>query len=236
MVKFLLFLTAAALLCVGAVLRGGAWWLTVWPAASCVWIGIAYLLNRHDAFGKRLTGTLPAGRVLLLLPFLVYIWSIWSLLRLVLREPACHQILSDLWIGRRLLPREVPSGIERVLDLTAEFSEPAGVRDGREYIGRPLLDATAPSPQVIHEWVMELARRPGCLYIHCAQGHGRTGLLAAALLLQRGIASDAESAIGQLQAIRPDVRLNSQQSRCLSDFAELLTSTRAPPRDQPTPP
>jgi protein-tyrosine phosphatase len=106
-----------------------------------------------------------------------------------------------------------------VLDLTAEFPEPAGVRDGRDYICRPLLDATAPGPQIMQEWIMDLVRRPGCLYIHCAQGHGRTGLLAAALLLQRGVATDAADAIARVQAVRPGVRLNGAQRRCLTEFA-----------------
>jgi hypothetical protein len=37
----------------------------------------------------------------------------------------------------------------------------------------------------------------GRLYIHCAQGHGKTGLLAAALLLRRGIAEDAADAVAR---------------------------------------
>lgn len=220
--KGLLFLTVAILFVVGAAWHGGAWWIGVWPAMSFGWIGAAYLGAGPAVFGKRQDGVLPAGRVLVLLPFLAYQWGVWSLLRLVLPEPACHQLLPDIWIGRRLLSHEVPADIERVLDLTAEFVAPGGVRRGREYVCRPLLDATAPSPEVLRDWVEELFRQPGRLYIHCAQGHGRTGLLAAAMLLRRGIATDASDAVARVRSIRAGVRLNGEQRRCLQAYAEML--------------
>jgi hypothetical protein len=181
MPKALLFLTAAALFVVGAVLHGGAWWSALWPAMSFVGIGVAYLWAGPGVFGKRPDGTLPATRVAAMLPFLAYQWGVWSVLRLVLREPCCHQLLPDVWIGRRLLAHEVPTGIERVLDLTAEFPAPSGIQQGRELLCRPLLDATGPPVDVLREWVEDVVRRPGSLYVHCAQGYGRTGLLAAAI-------------------------------------------------------
>jgi protein-tyrosine phosphatase len=236
MPKSLLFLTAALLLCATVAVRGGAWSWALWPAANFAWIGGAYLTGAPGAFGKRSDGTIPAIRVLLMFPFLAYQWGVWSLLRLVLREPACHQLLPDVWIGRRLLPHEVPAGIECVLDLTAEFTEPAGVRNNREYRWRPILDATAPSAALLMDWLIDLERCNGCKYIHCAQGHGRTGLVAAAILLKRGIVTDVASAVARIRSARPWARLNREQQRCLSDFAGLLGSTRAPPRDQPMPP
>ncbi|MFP2931679.1 tyrosine-protein phosphatase, partial [Pyxidicoccus sp. 3LG] len=39
---------------------------------------------------------------------------------------------------------------------------------------------------------------PGPLYVHCAQGHGRTGMIAAALLVARGDAADAATALARV--------------------------------------
>ena len=227
MLKALLFLTVAMFLCLVAVTRGGACWAVLWPAANFAWIGIAYLARNAAVFGKRPDGTLAPGIMLWLSPFLGYQWSIWAILRLVLRAPACQQLLPDVWVGRRLLPHELPAGIERILDLTAEFPEPAGVRDQRQYFSCPILDATAPSASRLHEWLHEIECRPAHLLIHCAQGHGRTGLAAAALLLKRGHARNPADAIARVQAVRRGVRLNRDQRRCLSDVARLLASTTA---------
>jgi protein-tyrosine phosphatase len=47
--------------------------------------------------------------------------------------------------------------------------------------------------------------------IHCAQGHGRTGLVASAVLLVSGKAQTAADAIAMVQSVRPGVDLNREQ-------------------------
>lgn len=46
----------------------------------------------------------------------------------------------------------------------------------------PVLNACAPSVGKLVEFLDSLDRETGVLYIHCAKGHGRTGLFAVALL------------------------------------------------------
>ncbi|NEO87717.1 MAG: hypothetical protein F6J87_26185 [Spirulina sp. SIO3F2] len=75
----------------------------------------------------------------------------------------------------------------------------------------PILDGTAPSPQQLYQWVREVDNLSGDLYIHCAEGHGRTGLFAALLLLQKGYVKTAENAIAFIQTKRPLVKLRQSQ-------------------------
>ncbi len=56
------------------------------------------------------------------------------------------------------------------------------------------------------------------MYIHCAQGHGRTGLFTALLLLERGIVSNVEDALALLQLKRPKLRINKRQMEFLQMY------------------
>jgi protein-tyrosine phosphatase len=63
---------------------------------------------------------------------------------------------------------------------------------------------------------------PGRIFIHCAQGHGRTGLFALAVLLHSGAVGSLEEGLRFLTAARPGIRLNREQRRCLDTFAREL--------------
>ncbi|MCA9113536.1 MAG: dual specificity protein phosphatase family protein [Planctomycetaceae bacterium] len=210
----ILFLTAALLMAVYASRQGGWMLLMLWPAASFGLVGLAYLFFGPRLFGKQADGTLRQTRVLLLLPYLGYLWTIWHALRLVKREPAFNQLSDRLLIGRRLLAGELPDEVDVVLDLTCEFPEPASIRS-REYRSFPILDGFVPEEEQLPAWVNEACQLPGTLYIHCAEGHGRTGLFAALMLLASGQASTPEEALRFIRSRRPGVRLGSRQLQCL---------------------
>ena len=57
------------------------------------------------------------------------------------------------------------------------------------------------------------------VYIHCAQGHGRTGFFACALLLRRGLAATAAEAEARVVAARPGVKLRQAQRAFLMSLA-----------------
>ena len=63
----------------------------------------------------------------------------------------------------------------------------------------------------------------GRAFVHCAQGHGRTGLFALALLLRRGSVQTIEDGVGLLRRLRPAVRLNREQV----EFAHRYLKTNA---------
>ena len=107
---------------------------------------------------------------------------------------------------------------------SGEFRELAGVRAGRTYICLPTLDAMAPRVADLCRAVETVAKWDGPVCIHCALGHGRTGTFAAAVLVARGLAADIPAALTMLRAVRPGIRLNSTQKRCL----EALRATTDP--------
>ena len=210
-----LFAIVAVLLAGSAILHGGWRLLLLWPAISFGVVAIGYLYFGPIIYGKTSQGVLSICMQLVLLPFLLYLWSVWYALRLVKREPALNQLTDKVYIGRRLLSHEFPDKIDHVVDLTCEFSEPKALRSC-SYYSYPILDGVAPSANKLRQWVGEVAMLPGTVFIHCAEGHGRTGLFAAALLLTTGHSKTPDEALQLIRSKRPRVRLGRHQQSVLN--------------------
>src|SRR5215207_8961200 len=120
-----------------AVGLGGWGWLLLWPATSFLVVAFAYAASRPELLGKRANGHIAWWAVVLHLPFFALTWGFWHGHRWTSRKPACHEVIPGVWIGRRLLPAEVPPGVTLVIDLTAEFPECRAVRTGRTYLCLP---------------------------------------------------------------------------------------------------
>jgi hypothetical protein len=215
------FLGSAAL--AAMALRGTITPLLAWLSLDLAAVGAAYAGVGPRLFGKRADGTLAPVAVLFLAPYLILTWVVWHLSRLLRREAAFNRLVGGIIIGRRLLPGEVPSGVGTVVDLTAEFQEPRAVRTGRTYRTFPILDGTAPEPLALEGLVREVLRLPGDIYLHCAEGHGRTGLVAASLLLAGGHAATPDEAVAFLLRQRPRAHMNRAQRRSLDSLAVRLT-------------
>ena len=207
----ILFSVLSILIAFYAFVSAGWFLVLLWPAISFGVVGLAYLFWGHRVFGKRRDGTMRIGSVVLLLPYLVYLWSGWHAIRLLSRERAYDSLTNEIWIGRRLLSSELPAGTQTVVDLTSEFPEPTALRSAPSYISAPMLDASSLSAQSLVEIVSSIAVAKTPIYLHCAQGHGRTGLVAALLLISRGEADDVDSAIAIIKSVRPGVGLNRFQ-------------------------
>jgi protein-tyrosine phosphatase len=169
--------------------------------------------------GKRRNGRIALWAMVLHLPYFALTRSVWHLQRWLSRAEPAHEVAPGIWVGRRPLPRELPAAVTLVVDLTGEFRELPGVRAGRTYICLPTLDAGAPCPPDLRRTVEAAAGWEGSIYVHCALGHGRTGMFAAALLVARGLAPDVPSAMALLRAVRAGIRLNPAQRRCLETLA-----------------
>jgi protein-tyrosine phosphatase len=220
-----LFALSGAMLSVLAVSHGGYYWILLWPALSFLAISLAYGGFGVRVFGKRTDGTMATASLIVLLPYLIYLWGVWHVLRLFSREDSQNRILDDLTIGRRLLASELPKDkdIEVIVDLTCEFYEPTPIRTSHTYQSFPLLDGVAPTPESLVGIVRKLSDLKRHIYIRCAQGHGRTGLVTAALLLIRGSAADPAVALGMIQSVRPQVRLSRAQTICLEGAFALMS-------------
>lgn len=219
MVFAVAFLLVAVVFAGYAVVLGDWAWVLLWPAASFAAVGLGYAGLGVRVFGKRADGGHGWLHFATLLPFLGMTGLAWHLRRLLDREPVWHEILPGVFAGRRAFVRELPPGIEMVVDLTSEFRPPRGIRVGRKYRCVPVLDGAPLHDAALRELVAEIAAFPGKVYIHCAQGHGRTGLVMSAVLLTRGTATTADEALAAVRAIRPGVDLMPRQRRALERFA-----------------
>ena len=215
--RYLLMLLGLALVVLGWAERG---WCVVlaWLGFNFFVLGIAHWRGFHRVFGKRADGTLPIWSWLLFLPLHIYSIAVWRSLRLLSREPAFNVVSEELVVGRRLLASEVDGEFANYVDLTAEFTEPLAIRRSPTYLNFPVLDGSAPQPEVLRKVLASL--RPGRTFVHCAQGHGRTGLFALAVLLSSGAASSVDDGLRILTSARPGIRLNRIQLECIQIYAK----------------
>ena len=214
----ILFLLLAVAVSVVAV-SGGPWsWLLVYPAFSFGVVAAAYLFSAPGVFGKLADGRRSRLGTLLTFPYTFYGLAVWHGVRLLSREPMFNWLGDDFVLSRRLLRHELPKGIASIVDLTCEFTEPKDGWDVQSYTCYPMLDGSAPSPDEIRSLATQIIQMPRPVLIHCAQGHGRTGLVAAAVLLVSGRAQTSDGAIAMVKAVRPGVELNRIQRSILEQF------------------
>jgi hypothetical protein len=215
--RHLLILLGLVLIPIELVERG--WMLlAVWMGGDFLILGIAHARGFHRIFGKRPDGSLPLWSWLVFLPLLLYTSAVWHIFRMASLESAQNVITEDLVIGRRLLPGEIKGEFVNYVDLTAEFPEPVAIRWRDGYLSFPVLDGSAPRPDALREMMNRL--RPGKTYVHCAQGHGRTGLFALAVLLKSGDVQTIDEGLEKLRRVRPGINLTAIQRRCIERFAE----------------
>lgn len=216
------FLTMAILLTVAAIVYGDWFYLLLWPALSFGYVSLGYFYLGTRVFGKRPNGTLAWGTVLFLLPFYLCVWSVWHTVRLISAESKVDRVHENLFVSRRLLSHELPNEVATVIDLTCEFPEAQALRSAPNYLSLPILDAGAMEPADLVATIKNIIAMEGPILIHCAQGHGRTGLMAALFLVADGSATSAEAALEMLQAKRPKISVHPGQRAALEAAVELL--------------
>lgn len=204
-------------------LRGGWWWGMLWGVISCGIVSAGYALGEPGVLGKRRDGTRAWWSWVLLGPYLVMTEGVWRVQVLVSREEAFSPVNHELILSRRLRSWEIPESVGAICDLTAEMRDPKTLRMRKDYHCFPVLDAGALQPEVLKRMVEELRVDEGMrVLIHCANGHGRSGMVGCAWLIASGYAESVEEALKMIQRARPGVRLRSGQRRAVEEFAEFL--------------
>ncbi len=201
-----------------AALYPRAAWLLLWSGASFCVVATAYAFQKPGVLGKRLDGTMAWGICALLLPYLLLTWLLWYGQTRFSGENVCDEVTPGLWLGRRGAASELPPGLTLVVDLTSEFPEPRSLRTTFTYLCLPTLDNAAPERERFSEVVRKIAEWEGEAYVHCALGHGRSALVAAAVLMAQELADSPERALAMVAQARPGVRLNRIQQAFLKKW------------------
>lgn len=143
------------------------------------------------------------------------------------REAMMCRVGPGFHVGRMPFPWEherlADGRVDAVLSLCWEFP-PRPHRRGAgmlEVACVPILDGSPPSDRQFREaiaWVEGQWRAGRTVLIHCAQGHGRSATVAAAVLCRLGLAADAEDALAQILRARPHAKPSRAQRDALRRF------------------
>jgi hypothetical protein len=223
----------------------GAEWLLVtveaYFAICCVGLALLYGLRKaglpvEDSFLR------PGWSVLIrsiLFPYLVLAGIVLYLSRWIDREDMMNPVAVGLYVGRLPFPadraRLTGAGVNAVLNLCWEFPRLSGVGRGCSLHAAhlPVLDGSPPSGRQFREatdLVGQWRAEGRTVLIHCAQGHGRSATIAAAVLCHLGLASSADDALSRIRAARPRARPSREQETALVKF---LASERSELADPP---
>lgn len=202
-------------------------WCYAWVGICFLYIGIAYTINWPGLFGKKQVGRIPVWFHILFLPYfiLLYVSNLISLW-LTRKHRVWNQLTDHVYIGRRFFSFQLKHlkyhEIDSILDLTAEFSEPKFAVGRFNYRSIPILDNHVTDLDKLEKaagWIETEVAANRKVFIHCAMGHGRTGLVTGAWLISSNQAASAEEALMMMQTVRPALRLKTHQFRLLEAFA-----------------
>jgi len=197
-------------------LPGGV--LLLWLGLSFLVVAAGYAGIGPRVLGKRKDGTVHPLSGTILIPYRLLLEGLWQLQCRLTKEPAAHEIVPGLWLGRRPGPQDLPPGVALLVDLTVEFPRACRGVSGCDYLALPCLDAAAPEWRSFRAAVRKIAANPGPVYVHCALGHGRSATVVAAVLIARGHAADPSEAEARVLSIRAGVGLNAGQRALLRRF------------------
>ncbi len=200
------------------------------PASLFVFFGANYAffagiyLFRRDAGSLVIrknpeTGQISLFSKLLWAPFLGGHWAVFLARHRVWhrRRPAFHRICRNLYLGR--FPSnpqtDLPPKTSVVVDLTLEFSEPPSMMNAKTtYLNCPSLDnhiATVDALCDTARLALQLWHQGEVVFVHCANGKGRSGSMVVLLLVLNRTCETIEEAIAFAKARRPQVRVHGLQ-------------------------
>jgi len=222
------FTVGAVALTLLAAWLGGVAWIFLWPAVNLIILAWSYHHNNPELLGKDPTGRISKRATLVFLPYFGLTWLCYAAYVRLSRERWADEVADGIWVGRRPDADHLPPEGALVVDLTAEFPASPTVLKDWPYICVPVLDARAPALAHFEGLIGRLLTSQRPLYIHCAQGHGRSATVAARLLIERGLAQDSSTAESLMQQSRPGIRLHRVQRRVVDARPAYVTSGKRP--------
>ena len=167
----------------------------LWAAFGYMAVSLSYLANTPAVFAKDRFGRMSPFSIMFLFPYLLITWGTLAAQRRWSKENLYDEIVPGLYLGGRPKAHELPADAAMVVDLTAEFPPAKGVAKGPAYQTLPVLDGAVPHVEDFIKLVRMIKAYEGNVYVHCAQGHGRSAAVAAGVLVARGTASTTAEAL-----------------------------------------
>jgi len=112
-------------------------------------------------------------------------------------------------------------GVCTELNLTAEEKE-YPPDDIDVYAWLPVVDGYAPTPDQLligTSIINESIKNKNTVYVHCKNGHGRSPTMVAAYLVKYE-GKSIDEAIGVIKNVRPEVHIEDNQLKSLTEFVE----------------
>ncbi|MDR1384333.1 MAG: hypothetical protein LBJ67_10910 [Planctomycetaceae bacterium] len=197
----------------------------VWLAVSCFWTAAAFVLHSPEmVLGKKQNRICFLPFVMINAPFLLAYWLVWTFRHLLLRhEPVHHIHETEISISCWPPFHVAIEDYDFVIDVTAEMpkfyrtqttpinkiSQNQNQHPLPKYISLPNLDGV---PLDRLELPSEICRGMRIL-VHCAQGRGRSAVMACLLLVKLQYAETGEEAFQMLKAARSKVHVSRYQMR-----------------------
>ncbi|KAJ9472591.1 hypothetical protein DIPPA_06945 [Diplonema papillatum] len=146
----------------------------LWPAVVFMVVGLSHVACPQlglRVLGKRVTGGLSPGALLVFLPFYLLVWGVWLVRISILRrkEAGCTRVWRNVYVGSYPLglPQDgLPSDLQLVVDLTAEF--PGQHLGAAKYVLAQAFDTDTPDPEA---WI----HAAQCIANQADSRHFRTG-------------------------------------------------------------
>lgn len=196
-----------------------------WFGLGLVCAGLAMIFDSPKLYCKTACGRVPCFVWIWLGSWLALYRATWLLKQVFIfygcgckrNDRKFDLIAPKLILGRLTwdLPyvADAPQ-VDMVIDLTCEWSEPWVLKSVGQYIAVPVVDTTRPTlEQTMFAAQAAVDHRrnseAGSVYIHCANGYGRSAAIAAAVLLLDGTCSSPEESAKMLKLARPVVSLGS---------------------------
>jgi len=194
---FFLTLTIYTLFCFIENIKEVQSFFILWLVVNFSIMTSAYAFNKPSwIMGKNQKGEIAKTLLILNLPWLFFTWIIFWLQMLLSRENRVNEIIPNhIYIASRPLKGFDYEPYDLVVDLTAEF-----LKDSvNSYICYPNLDGMALSQSYKSIEILKNKR----VLVHCANGHGRSALFVAGLLVDLELVESFKEGLDIVKQCRP---------------------------------
>ena len=177
----------------------------LYPTISAITLTCAYWIKNPKLIaGKDENGNINWIIFLINFPWLIITYSVWLVQFWLSRENKCDRITNNIDIG--CYPIDMRNcEYDIVIDLTSEFPKPRNILC--EYHCYPNLDGIALVNINIPLGITKTSK----IFIHCAQGHGRSATYCSFLLLKLGLVEKGLTALDLILKKRPYAKPSNEQ-------------------------